>query len=178
MSEYAVWTLGVDRPGIVAAVTGALFEAGCNLEDSSMTILSGHFTMMLLVRGSEGLDGDALHAALAAAGEPLGLTVAVREVGDEAVPETTGEPYMVAVYGADRPGIVHRISSLLADRGVNITDLDTRVIGPPEKPVYAMHLEVTVPNGGDPEALARELSRAGEALGVDTSIHPVETDVL
>lgn len=178
MPELAAWTLGVDRPGIVAAVTGALYEQGCNLEDCSMTILSGHFAMMLLVRGPDGVTAASLERALAAAAEPLGLTVAVREVEEETGAAVVGEPHMVAVYGADRPGIVHRVTSLLAERGVNITDLDTRVIGGADEPVYAMQLEVTVPEELDPEELAGDLAAAGEELGVETSIHPVTTDVL
>lgn len=178
MPELAAWTLGVDRPGIVAAVTGALYEQGCNLEDCSMTILSGHFAMMLLVRGPDGVTAASLERALAAAAEPLGLTVAVREVEEETGAAVVGEPHMVAVYGADRPGIVRRVTSLLAERGVNITDLDTRVIGGADEPVYAMQLEVTVPEELDPEELAGDLAAAGEELGVETSIHPVATDVL
>lgn len=178
MPEYAVWALGVDRPGIVAAVTATLFDEGCNLEDTSMTILSGHFAMMLLVHGPEGSSASALEDALSRAVERLGLTVAVREVEEGADVEVEGEPYMVAVYGADRPGIVHRVSSLLADQGVNITDLTTKVIGDPDDPVYAMHLEVVLPDGVEPGGLADALTAAAEELGVETSIHRVETDVL
>ena len=39
--------LGKDRPGIIAGVTEALFRAGCNLEDISMTVLEGEFAMMM-----------------------------------------------------------------------------------------------------------------------------------
>ena len=46
--HVAVTVVGNDRPGIVAGVTEVLFEQGCNLEDTSMTILRGHFTMMLV----------------------------------------------------------------------------------------------------------------------------------
>ena len=38
-----------DRPGIVAAVSGALLELEGNVEDSQMSILRGHFAVMLLV---------------------------------------------------------------------------------------------------------------------------------
>ncbi|MDH3961719.1 MAG: amino acid-binding protein, partial [Desulfuromonadales bacterium] len=31
---------GKDRPGIVADVTSVLYETGCNLEDSTMSMLS------------------------------------------------------------------------------------------------------------------------------------------
>ena len=50
MTHFAVTAVGADRPGIVAAVTGAFAEHGCNLEDSSMTILRGQFAMMLVSR--------------------------------------------------------------------------------------------------------------------------------
>lgn len=177
MPEFAAWVTGLDRPGIIAAVTGVLYEQGCNLEDCSMTILSGHFAMTLLARGSDEVSEEGLDAALRGAVEPLGLTAAVREVKERGGVEVSGTDHIVAVYGADRPGIVHRVSTLLAERGVNITDLDTRVIGDPDTPVYAMHLEVTIPDAADPDAIGAELAALGEELGVDTSIHPVEADV-
>ncbi len=68
MPHFAVSAVGVDRPGIVAAVTGVLVEQGCNLEDTSMSILRGHFAMMLLVAGPDGLTAEALEAALTSRG--------------------------------------------------------------------------------------------------------------
>ncbi|WP_058271210.1 ACT domain-containing protein [Olsenella massiliensis] len=44
-----VTVLGNDRPGIVAAVTGALAECDINILDISQTILQGIFTMTMLV---------------------------------------------------------------------------------------------------------------------------------
>jgi predicted amino acid-binding ACT domain protein len=54
MLRFAVSVFGRDRPGIVAAVTRVLADAGCNLEDTSMTILRGHFAMMLVISGGPG----------------------------------------------------------------------------------------------------------------------------
>ncbi|MGE5762899.1 MAG: ACT domain-containing protein, partial [Mycobacterium leprae] len=48
MRLLAVTVIGPDRPGIITAVTGALAGLGGNLEDSTMTLLRGHFAMMLL----------------------------------------------------------------------------------------------------------------------------------
>jgi glycine cleavage system transcriptional repressor len=53
MLRFAVSVFGRDRPGIVAAVTRVLADAGCNLEDTSMTILRGHFAMMLVISGGD-----------------------------------------------------------------------------------------------------------------------------
>ena len=54
MAHLAVSAIGSDRPGIVAAVTKVLLDQGCNLEDTSMSILRGHFAMMLVVAAPSG----------------------------------------------------------------------------------------------------------------------------
>src|SRR5204863_422630 len=75
----------------------------------------------------------------------LDLQVSVREVTDEVTAaDGGGARYAAAVYGADRPGLVARVSEALAAHQVNIVDLQTRVIGEPD-PVYAMHFELEVP---------------------------------
>ena len=51
MGLSAVTVLGVDRPGVIAAVTGSLADCGANIQDSTMTLLGGHVAMMLLVSG-------------------------------------------------------------------------------------------------------------------------------
>jgi glycine cleavage system transcriptional repressor len=85
---------------------------------------------------------------------------------------------VVSVYGADHPGIVHHVSGMLAELRVNITDLTTRVIGNPDAPVYAMLLEVTLPAELDVDELARRLRELAEQLGVDTSVHAADADIL
>ena len=178
MAHFAVSAVGADRPGIVAAVTGAFLEAGCNLEDTSMTILRGHFAMMLVVAAPGGLEQAALESALAGPAADLELVVAVRLIDDDVPASPEGDAWTVSVYGSDRPGIVHRVASLLADRGVNIVDLSTRIIGDADRPVYAMILEVTLPAGSDGTDVQRDLSALAADLGVECSLHPSEADIL
>ena len=47
-NRYIMTAFGQDRPGIVADVTKLLFENGCNLEETSMTLLADEFTLILL----------------------------------------------------------------------------------------------------------------------------------
>ncbi len=176
--EFAVWAFGADRPGIVAAVTGVLFRLGCNLKDCSMTILSRHFAMMMLVEGPDDLVARDLEQALGEAEATFDLTVAVRPLGEGATLVVEGEPYIVSVYGSDRPGILHRIATVLADSSVNITDVNTRIIGEDDEPVYAMLLEVTLPRSLDPAALDNRIQAVAKELGVDASLHPADADVL
>ena len=84
----------------------------------------------------------------------------------------------VTAFGADRPGIVHRISGLLADQTVNIVDLTTRVIGDAARPAYAMLLEVTVPPELDVEELGGRLRDLARSLGVECTLHPSDADIL
>ena len=169
----AVTVVGVDKPGIVAAITKVLYDRGCNLEDVSSTILRGHFSMMLLVHAPSSIDPTALESELESAGSDLGLSVTVRPV-EETSSEFPTPTHMVSVYGADQPGIVFRVAEALAEAGANITDLTSRVIGDESAPVYAVMLEVVFPEGTDPGSV-KSLS---DQLEVDVSVHPVETDVL
>src|SRR5512144_1513233 len=47
--HYAVTIIGKDRPGIVAGATEVLYRLGCNIEDSSCTMLGGEFAMILII---------------------------------------------------------------------------------------------------------------------------------
>jgi glycine cleavage system transcriptional repressor len=82
--------------------------------------------------------------------------------------------FMLSVYGADHPGIVAQIARVVADHGGNITDMNTRVIGAGDQPVYTMILEVQMPAGSQPEALGQALNGLKPSLGVDLTFRPLE----
>jgi glycine cleavage system transcriptional repressor len=174
MSLLAIAAIGADRPGIVAAVTRVLYDTGCNVEDTSMTILRGHFAMTLIVAGD--VAAPDLEAALAPAARDLGLLLTVREVSPEAA-HAPARPYVVSVYGADHPGIVSAVAGLLADLGVNIVDLTTRLVDQAD-PLYAMVLDVDLPAGADLAGIADALAALARDLDVEASIHAAEPDVL
>lgn len=174
-NEYVVFALGSDRPGIVAGVTDALYRAGANLLDCSMTILSGQFAVVLVVESD--LDTAGVEAALGGPGEDLGLAVLVRPVGQGAAAPGRARS-VVSVYGSDQPGIVARVTRALAERSVNVTDLETRRVGDPGAPVYAMLLEVELPDGLSQAALAEALGALAGELDVDVSVHDADADVL
>ncbi len=182
VSTYVVFAAGADRPGIAAAVTGALFERGANLADCSMTILAGQFAMVLLVemsadRVDETADDVALEEALAAPAAAFDLVTAVRAV-EPGHRDPGGVPHVVSVYGADRPGIVHHVCTALAALGVNVTDLSTRVLDGDGGPVYAMLLDVSVPAGIDTGTVAADLAVLAAEMDVEATIHAADADVL
>ncbi len=71
--------LGEDRVGIVAAVSAVLADAGTNIEDIRQTILSGVFSMTMLVTVDEDRTPfEAVQARLAAVGNDLGLQITLQ----------------------------------------------------------------------------------------------------
>ena len=46
---YMLTLVGKDRSGIVAHISAALFDGGCNLGEASMIRLGGNFTIMMMV---------------------------------------------------------------------------------------------------------------------------------
>jgi glycine cleavage system transcriptional repressor len=178
MDRYAILTaFGQDRPGIVAAVAEGLYQLQCNIEDTCMTRLRDEFTMMVMVRLPSNLSPDLLADRMKRYTEPLQLTVLCREVpapgaGIQDAPDVP--TYMLSVYGADRPGIVAKVARVVADYGGNITDVNTRVIGSSQKPIYVMLLEIQLPSEQDPVRLETALEALKPELGVDISFRSIE----
>jgi len=177
MDRFAMLAaFGQDRPGIVAAVAEGLFQLHCNIEDTCMTRLREEFTMMVMVRLPSDLPADQLASRMAAFTDPLGLTVLCREVPRQTVASPTDAPtYMLSVYGADRTGIVAKVARVVADHGGNITDMNTRVIGGPERPVYIMLLEVLLSGGQGPQSLESALTELKTSLDVDVTFRALES---
>ncbi len=175
MSSLSLAAIGRDRPGIVAAVSRVLYELGCNLEDSSMTLLRGNFSMMLVFTKPDDVDAATVEERLRPACEELGMTYLVRDVSDTAgVPSPT---HVLTVYGADRAGILFRTCEVLADVGANITDLNSRLIGDDE-PVYAVMLELEIPATIGPAEVDGRLRSLAVELGVDVVLREQDADVL
>ena len=55
-----ITAVGPDKPGMAHAVAQILFESGCNIEDTTMTRLSGQFSMILAVEPPRGASIEGL----------------------------------------------------------------------------------------------------------------------
>jgi len=182
VARFSLSAVGADRPGIVAGVSGALVDLGCNLEDSTMTILHGHFAILLVVSSPEDVTSEELESAIEPVAQAFDLTVAVRPLsgsnGNDQKPDSTGgEPWTISVHGADRPGIVHAVTSALAEAQGNVVDLATHLVGEAGSPVYVMTLRATLPGGEAGEAAAEHVRSSASALGVHCTVHPDESDL-
>lgn len=172
----ALTAIGRDRPGIVAAVSRILFEHGCNIEDSSMTILRGEFAMILIILIPDRRGAGRLESAFRAMARRMKLFMSLEELppAPRARPGRRMGSCIISVLGSDRPGIVYRVSTLLAGRGANITDLNTRLIGTEKNPVYAMVIEARTPPRLDSGRLGADLKKLARKMQVEITLKPLD----
>ncbi|PLX86757.1 MAG: amino acid-binding protein [Desulfuromonas sp.] len=174
MKHFALTIIGRDRSGIVSQVTEILYRLGCNIADSSCSLLGGQFAMILIIShpeydGAEGF-GDSFKPL-----EESGLSVFLRTLkpGGEQRPDIQGEACMISVYGSDKPGIVYRVARELGAREVNITDLNTKLIGSEQRPVYVMMIEAILPPAISVEELDELMKGIKDELQVDINVRPI-----
>lgn len=177
MPRYAVSAIGRDRPGIVAAVTAVLLDLNGNIEDSQMSILGGHFAMTLIVALPNAEAGTGLRQRLERVRDELELDgLAVNPVDDltGTAPEAT---HIVSLYGADHPGIVHAAASALAERGISITDLKTKLAGPEASPLYVLLIEIAA-GEIDERELEQAMAAVGDQAGLEVTLRDLDRTAL
>ncbi len=179
--NFAVTAIGSDRPGIVAAITEVLFAADGNVDDSQMSILHGHFAVMLIVDlPVDGPEDPALGRVrddLDRVGRELDLGgITLSPVSG--LNRGSGPTHMLTVYGADRPGIVRDTARLLASFGINITDLRTRRTGSAGSPLYTLMVEISIPDEQTADRLGAGLPELGRSDQVETRLSRIEAEVL
>ena len=172
MAQRIITAVGTDRPGLVGQFTGHLHQAGVNIADSRMVNLRGQFALLLLVEG-EANQLEALAASAATAGQAIGLAVTVAPlVVNMAAPAGQGIPYRLKTYSMDQPGIVHRVTSLLHQHGVNIEELATRQESAPfaGTTLFTMEARLTLPVGVSVKSLRGALEQLCDQLNIDMDL--------
>ena len=166
---YMTTVVGKDQPGIVAALTRALFDAGCHLGEASMNRLGGNFTIMMMVRSKA--DIGTLQDTVQPVATEWGLHVHIDAI-DAQLHRHLVPDVQITLYGADRAGIVASATRALAAAGLNILDLNSDVGGSEARPVYIMMIDGFAAQGIGPleQALA-ELRREG----IEASLTSIDT---
>ncbi|MBI3306227.1 MAG: ACT domain-containing protein [Candidatus Omnitrophica bacterium] len=179
MKNHAMLTVfGKDRPGIIAAVTEVLFQQGCNLEDVSMTVLEGELVMMTVVGFDKRRQKKILEVLQRVLEKKMRFNFSWRELsgaihrGEKHTKNS--ESYIITCAGKDRTGIVYRVSRLMAKCGLNISDLNCKILGYGPNAVYTMLLEVDVPRAFSLSKLERSLKVLAKSLKISIDLKPLE----
>lgn len=167
--------IGDDRPGLVSALSSRLTAHGAGWERSQMSRLAGKFAGIVEVAVPEGAAQALLSDLRALADEGLEVTIASTEPPAAA----PGLRWTLSVVGADRPGIVAEISSLLSDRDISIEELGTAVSHAPMAGgmLFEAHALLAAPSTADAAEVRRALEALADELMVDVALtddHPAE----
>jgi len=168
--------IGRDRPGLVAELAQLVLDCDANLEDSRMTILGSDFAVILLCSSRNADTSDRLNLGAKRLERDHGLTILIRTLDDgprPAVPAPGNRLYRVEAAGEDRAGIVASICGVLAEHGVNITELrSTSRPGPGGSPHYQLNIAAEVPEALDPKTLRDALAAEADRLVLDVALMP------
>lgn len=173
---YALAFICEDKPGIVMEVSRILLSNNFNIEDSSSTLLEGIFSMILIVSSNDILSPLQIKKSFASLVKNLGISISVRKINNlqrDNIGDSSNT-YLISIYGSDKPGIVYNITKVLAQKNINIIDLQTKLTGEKSNPVYVMLLEGLLPFGAN-EDWKKELYDISKQLGIDVNIRPLDS---
>ncbi len=137
--------IGPDRVGLVQKLSDWISRHTCNIEDSKMAAFCGEFAVIILISG----DAGNLEKIARSRGEiesETGLTVSTKTP----TPKTITEGFILYKLTAtcmDHPGVVHKISTVLSELGINIEGMETKTYSAPMSgtPLFQLEAELAVP---------------------------------
>jgi len=177
--RYLLTAGGTDRKGIVCRLSGILKKYNFNIEDSSMIMLRGTFSVIMLLSSAKS-PGKQFEKDVGKFALKNKMTVNISPVSEKYMKEyrPKGRVCVISISGADKPGIVKVMTEILYKKGANIIDLETKSSEKVKPHAYYMFLEADVPKKVKVKTLEKALKTAGKKIGVHVSINRVDNSVL
>lgn len=179
-TKWLVSAIGQDQPGIVAALTKAIFDLDCNLEDTSMTQLEDHFAVLIILEAPEQTSQEVLMKRLVEVREAFNLQLSLFPIQTQSQQVvSSGEPWSISVSGADHLGIVYMVTQFLAHRQINISHLSTkRLTKPSGQSLFLMALEVEIPASLPITDVQADLNALAQEQALEIHAEPLEVYTL
>ena len=168
-ASLVLTVIGADRPGLVETLAQTIAEHGASWLESRMAHLAGHFVGLLRVSVPETRASELAHALRAL--ESRGLRVIVESALGEG-PDRSAPRLRLELVGLDRPGIVREISRAIAQRGVNVEELESHTSSAPMSGETLFHVAawLRLPSTGDPDELRATLEKLADELMVELTL--------
>jgi len=167
--DYVITVMSVDRVGIISDLSEAILELDGNICALSQTVVQGYFTVIVTAHFDDRLRADRISEAVrskGASGE-LGVLVTQRETGAAGPVVPGAQRFILTVTGADRKGIIQRITSYLAARNINIEDLYATAL---EGASFLLIAQIQVPQGREIERLQMDVQELWTEADVRVSL--------
>ena len=167
--------IGPDRPGIVKEIAALIHRAGGNLEDSRMAVLAEEFALIALFSGAP----ESILQVQRESRElerTLALNISFKPTGGGAAPRAE-QIWVLEVKGEDRPGIVHRVSEVVAGLGVNVASLESRLMHAAFSgtPLFLLRAELQIPDEATQKRLRANVEEVCEQQHLSVSLEAAPT---
>ena len=168
-SSYILTFIGDDRPGLVEQLSSVIESNRGSWHESRLSQLGGKFAGLILVSLPED-SGAALETDLKALASS-GLSVRVTPTNDAAAAHS-GREITLTVIGPDRLGIVREISRALAQRQVNVVEMDSHVDSAPmsAEMIFRARIDALIPQDTDMDDLSDTLEEIANHMTLEIDL--------
>jgi glycine cleavage system regulatory protein len=170
LSVSLVLTLiGEDKPGLIELLSQTVVEHDGNWLESRMSRMAGRFAGILRASVPEAR-AEALFVALSAL-ESRGLRVVV-ESSVQPEPGFELRAIPLELVGADRPGIIREIAHALANRSINVDELQTECSSAPMsgETLFTARAMLRIPQAASMDELGDVLEEIADDLMVELTL--------
>jgi glycine cleavage system transcriptional repressor len=163
--QMIIAVMSKDRPGIIADVTGVIYELDGDLADLNQSVLCGYLTMILIATFDSAVTPEDVIAKLSHTKSEIKFDAVVKlvdtpiEILKAQVPEKT---YILTAQGKNKRGLVHGISSFCYRRDINILDLATTLADDQ----YTMILQLDLSNIASIKDVRDDLAEYADQTGL------------
>ena len=168
-TSYIITFIGDDRPGLVEELSDVIERNRGNWHESRLSQLGGKFAGLVLV-SLPAAGGTTLEEELKALSSS-GISVRVTPTANTAAP-VPGRDITLRVMGPDRLGIVREISRALAQRQVNVVEMDSEVSSAPmsAEMIFTARIDARIPQDTDMHELSDTLDEIANQMTLDIDI--------
>lgn len=180
MKKLVISAVGKDQSGIVAAFTKVLYENHCNVEDTSMTLLEDHFTMLFIIHAPGEVTVAHLENCFKQVLQEFNMQLVIYTIDtNRETLDTEGYPWMISVSGPDQTGIMYHVTQYLSAQYINVRHLSSKRLSRPDgETLFFMALEVDVPECLPQKQLQQDLARLAQTEQLEIHAEPMETYTL
>lgn len=152
-----------DRSGLVAAITGTLFNLGANLAATTFTVLGSGSEFTAVAEIPDDIELQEIESHLTSLAELKGAKISVTRFDLDPIHGPSGRiTHRIAVAGGDRPGLIARLCEVFVEHKANIVRLNAERIPTPNGDQYVVRFSVWIPETSSEVCLNTIANTAGE----------------
>ncbi len=156
-----------DRVGLVADVTGHLFDLGANLEDTTFAVLGGIAEFTIICDINDDISLASVEAGLRGLPGMADAELSVSPFKQANANSPSGHmTHRITIVGGDRPGLIARLCEVFVQFRVNIVRMNSEKKHGPNGDGYEVRFGVWIPRENIKTCLSTVANTAGE-LGLD-----------